>query len=73
MADAGANDGRVVSLDALRAAIGRPAIWLTILLVEVFLALGPALAWFSGPRSGIRGPGACPRARNGTTLVPGLR
>jgi hypothetical protein len=47
VADAGRADGRVISLDALRAALGRPAIWLTILVFEVVLALGPALAWFA--------------------------
>lgn len=46
MAEAGNADGRVVSLDALRAALGRPSIWLTIVLFEVVLALAPALAYF---------------------------
>jgi hypothetical protein len=45
--DASQADGRVVSLEALRAALGRPSIWLTILLVEILLAIGPALAWFA--------------------------
>ncbi|MBL8862928.1 MAG: hypothetical protein JNK02_13100 [Planctomycetes bacterium] len=36
-----------MSLEALRGALGRPAIWLVILLFEVLLALGPALAWFA--------------------------
>lgn len=46
-AEASRADGRVVSLDALRAALGRPAVWLTILLFEVLLALAPALAYFT--------------------------
>lgn len=49
-AEAARAEGRVVSLDALRAALGRPAIWLTILLFEVVLALAPALAWFTWMR-----------------------
>jgi len=46
-ADAARGEGRVVSIDALRAALGRPAVWLTILLFELVLALAPALAFYA--------------------------
>jgi hypothetical protein len=45
--DSGNADGRVVSLDALRAALGRPAIWLVITLFQTILALAPALAYLA--------------------------
>lgn len=47
MAESDRADGRVISLDALRAALGRPAIWLTILVFEIVTAIGPALAYFA--------------------------
>ncbi len=46
MAEADRADGRVVSLDALRAALGRPAIWLSIVMFEIVVSIGPALAYF---------------------------
>ncbi len=61
MADPVHADSRVASLDALRAALGRPAIWLSILFVEVLLALGPALAylaWMSGATDHKYAPGS---------------
>jgi len=45
--DPGNPDGRVASLDALRAALGRPAIWLSILFFEVLLSIGPAMAYLA--------------------------
>jgi hypothetical protein len=61
VAERGAVEDRVVSLDALRAAVGRPAIWLVIVLVEALLALAPALAyfaWMSAETAGRYAPGS---------------
>jgi len=59
--DPGHADGRVASLDGLRAALGRPAIWLAILAFEVLLAVGPALAysaWMTGATAHHYAPGS---------------
>jgi len=52
-------DGRVVSLDASRASLGRPSIWLTILLFEVVLALALAyFRWMSDATGNTYAPGS---------------
>ncbi len=45
MAEYAPSERGIVSAEALRSALARPAVWLAIALVQVLLAVAPSLAW----------------------------